>query len=84
MVLYLCRFKQQRKGHYCVNKYVHERGNTRDLVDKEDSVGRAEDIEMETLPIEAEEPQDTAEEVDDDDFQDSTIIGEKCFLHEIL
>ena len=84
-LILLYRFKQPRKGQYCVNKYAHEGGNTCNLVDKEDSVGKTEDVNMETFPIEAEQLQDTAEEeVDDDDFQDSTIIGENCSLHKNL
>ena len=79
-ILHLCRFKQQRKGQYCVNKYAYEGGNTWDLVDNEEGDRKTEDVKME---MEAEQLQDTAEEeVDDDDFQDSTIIGENCSLHE--
>ena len=81
--MHLYRFRRQRKDKYCVNKtYAHERQNTCDSLDREEGTGKAEEIEIETFPVEAEQPQDTvAEEMDDDYLQDLTTNGENYFLH---
>ena len=48
----------------------------------EEGIGKAEEIEIETFPVEAEQPQDTAaEEMDDDYLQDPTTNGENYFLY---
>ena len=75
-----CKIRRQRNDKYCVNKkHTHERC---DSLDREVGIRKTEEIEIETFPVEAEQPQDTAaEEMDDDYLQDPTTNGENCLLH---